>query len=596
MRVIEARGIRKRFHLPRAERRTIRERLLGASRPAGDDAIAALDGIDLTVVRGEALGVMGRNGSGKSTLLKVLCGIFPPDEGSVSVEEPVTALLELGLGWNPDLDAVDNALLAGTALGVPLAEMREAIPEILRFAELERFASLELRHYSSGMAARLAYAVAFQAPRPILVLDEIFAVGDAGFQARCRDRYDQLRRAGHTLLLVSHDPDTIAASCDRAVLVEAGRLICDGPAPDVARAYTRLLSEPARSRPLVEAPEPLISVLVPCRDLGAYLPEAIESVRAQTFSGWEILIVDDGSREPETRRVLDGYEKDGVRVLRRATPGGPAAARNAALREARGSFVCALDADDRLDPRFFELALARFEQRPGLGFVSCWLRTFGEEEWEWRPQRCDLDTLLAECTVATPALVRTSLVRGRGGFDEAPEIQSYEDWDLWLGLVASGVEGEILPEVLFHYRRRSGSLSAAARNPEVHRRLMEYLVAKYAATYAQRLPQAVEEAAERLWAVVRENQRLELDLATRLRPGIDRLLGELGATARLMASEAAPVPPAPEPSTAAASQELRRELDAAVQREQALRLSWSWKLTRPMRAVHAWLVRGGGRP
>src|SRR5262249_10815329 len=158
------------------------------------------------VSRGETVGIMGRNGSGKSTLLRIIAGIYLPDHGSVTVRGSITPILELGLAWNPELDAIDNILLIGTVMGLSLGELGRATADILQFAELERFAHLKLQHYSTGMASRLAYAVAFSAVREILVLDEVFAVGDASFRAKCEQRYQDLRTRGHTLLLVSHDP------------------------------------------------------------------------------------------------------------------------------------------------------------------------------------------------------------------------------------------------------------------------------------------------------------------------------------------------------------------------------------------------------
>src|SRR5262249_19888037 len=162
---------------------------------------------------GETVALMGRNGSGKSTLLRIITGIYRPDGGAVKVRAPMTPILELGLGWNPELDAIDNILLLGSVLGRSLRDLRGAIDDILAFAELEPFANVKLQHYSSGMAARLAYAVAFPAPREILVLDEIFAVGDAGFKERCQARYRELVAAGHTTPLASHDPEVVASSC-----------------------------------------------------------------------------------------------------------------------------------------------------------------------------------------------------------------------------------------------------------------------------------------------------------------------------------------------------------------------------------------------
>lgn len=235
----------KSFRIPSVHRRTIREHVLAFGRPRRWQELRVLDRVSLEVRRGETVGLMGRNGSGKSTLLRILCGIYPPDSGTVLRAAPVTPILELGVGWNPDLDAVDNILLLGTVMGMPLADVRAAVPEILAFAGVERFARLELRHYSSGMASRLAYAVAFHAVREVLVLDEIFAVGDAGFRERCEERYRELAAAGTSVLLVSHDPRTVATFCDRALLLEGGRILDSGPGAKVAEAYLELVRRAA---------------------------------------------------------------------------------------------------------------------------------------------------------------------------------------------------------------------------------------------------------------------------------------------------------------------------------------------------------------
>ena len=187
---------------------------------------------------------MGRNGSGKSTLLKILAGIYVPDSGRVVSRGAITPILELGLGWNPELDAIDNIVLVGSVMGMSLAELRRSTDEILAFAELQRFASLKLQHYSSGMAARLAYSVAFRAVRETLILDEIFAVGDAGFRRRCEDRHAALRRDGHTTVLVSHDPKLVRDTCDRALLLEAGHVVAAGPPESIVQAYLATAGHP----------------------------------------------------------------------------------------------------------------------------------------------------------------------------------------------------------------------------------------------------------------------------------------------------------------------------------------------------------------
>jgi ABC-2 type transport system ATP-binding protein len=241
--VVDVSGVSKSFTIPSVRRDTVREHALDLFRPRAHERLRVLDDVSFELRGGESLGLMGRNGSGKSTLLKIVSGIYPADTGRVDVRAAITPILELGVGWNPELDAIDNIELLGTVMGLTLKELRGASQEILQFAELEKFAHLELRHYSSGMAARLAYAVAFRAVRDVLILDEIFAVGDAGFKERCQARYREMHRAGHSMLLVSHEPRTIATFCDRALLLENGRIAFAGPADAVADRYMALLTE-----------------------------------------------------------------------------------------------------------------------------------------------------------------------------------------------------------------------------------------------------------------------------------------------------------------------------------------------------------------
>lgn len=244
MPVLEVDAVTKRFMIPSVQRTTVREHVLDLFQRRPVEPLQVLDGVSFSVVPGETLGIMGRNGSGKSTLLKILAGIYQPDSGSVTVRAHLTPILELGVGWNPELDAIDNILLIGSVMGMSLRELRASTDEILAFAELERFANLKLHHYSSGMASRLAYAIAFRAVREVLVLDEIFAVGDARFQSRCAERYTELKASGHTTVMVSHDPQIITRFCDRALLLEGGRIMAEGASAAIARSYVSLLGGP----------------------------------------------------------------------------------------------------------------------------------------------------------------------------------------------------------------------------------------------------------------------------------------------------------------------------------------------------------------
>jgi ABC-type polysaccharide/polyol phosphate transport system ATPase subunit len=240
--LLEVHGVCKAFTIPSVRRDTVREHVFGLLRPRRFEPLVVLDNVSLSVFEGETFGIMGRNGCGKSTLLRVIAGIYEADAGRVERHAGLTPILELGVGWNPELNAIDNVYLMGSVLGLSLAAIRRELDGILEFAEVERFAELPVKHYSTGMASRLAYAVAFAAVREVLVLDEIFAVGDAGFRARCEERYRQLHARGHTVVLVSHDPRTVSTFCDRAVLLDGGRVVAEGSGEAIAERYLRALA------------------------------------------------------------------------------------------------------------------------------------------------------------------------------------------------------------------------------------------------------------------------------------------------------------------------------------------------------------------
>ena len=167
MNVIEVHSVSKAFRIPSVHRSTVREHVLGILEPRKFERLQVLDDVSFEVRRGEAVGIMGRNGCGKSTLLKIICGVYQADGGRVIRRAAITPILELGVGWHPELDAIDNICLIGSVMGLSLPEIRERMDKILAFAELERFANLKLKHYSSGMAERLGYAVAFEAVREV---------------------------------------------------------------------------------------------------------------------------------------------------------------------------------------------------------------------------------------------------------------------------------------------------------------------------------------------------------------------------------------------------------------------------------------------
>jgi len=236
MAAIEVRGVRKAFYLPHERRTTLTERVVGMLRPATYERFEALRGVDLTVERGAFVGIIGNNGSGKSTLLKVIAGLLVADAGAVQVQGTMCALLELGLGFSPELTVLENVELYGAVLGYPRDEMSARVATAIRFAELERFRDAKLKNLSTGMQMRLAFATALQASSDILLLDEILAVGDAGFQSKCFEVFEELRHHGTTVLLVSHNLAHIRRFCDRAILLDAGCIVASGePASVIAR-------------------------------------------------------------------------------------------------------------------------------------------------------------------------------------------------------------------------------------------------------------------------------------------------------------------------------------------------------------------------
>lgn len=236
---------------------------------------------------------------------------------------------------------------------------------------------------------------------------------------------------------------------------------------------------------------PLVSVVIPCYNLGAYLDEAVESVLAQSYDEVEILIVDDGSTDPATRHLFASYQRPRTRILRTKNQG-LAAARNLGIREARGRYVSCLDAADVFKPTFLQRTVEALESDRSAAFASCWLTAFGESEFSWNPSTCDFPHLLAEDTVCTAALIRREALLDLGGFDIRMPIPGYADWDLAISLVERGWCGVIIPEYLFRYRIRPGSMSASWTTPHNHAVLMQYLVRKHADSYRQQLPGVLE--------------------------------------------------------------------------------------------------------
>jgi ABC-2 type transport system ATP-binding protein len=234
---IEVAGVAKRFRLYHEGRPTsLKERVLRAGRTRHEDFWALRD-IDLEVRRGETMGLLGHNGSGKSTLLKCIAGILRPTSGRVVRRGRTAALLELGAGFHPDLTGRENVYLNGSILGLSRAEIDRRFDAIIEFAELEQFVDNPVKHYSSGMVARLGFAVAVNVEPEILLVDEVLSVGDEAFQRKCIGRIRRLQSEGRTILFVTHAAEQVRNVCNRAAVLDRGELIALGTPGEAVIAF-----------------------------------------------------------------------------------------------------------------------------------------------------------------------------------------------------------------------------------------------------------------------------------------------------------------------------------------------------------------------
>jgi len=238
---ITVKNLSKTFRLPGERRGTLRERLMKFHQRNEVKARKTLDDINFEVMQGEFFGIIGRNGSGKSTLLKILAGIYRPDKGSeVTIHGRIAPMLELGVGFNPELTGRENVFLNATIMGMTRQQVLERYEQIVRFAELEQFMELQVKHYSSGMSVRLAFAVAMQVESPILLLDEVLAVGDFVFAEKCFAHFEECRKKGRTIILVTHSAESMERFADRAMLIHQSRLEAIGNPHEVLQTYHAL--------------------------------------------------------------------------------------------------------------------------------------------------------------------------------------------------------------------------------------------------------------------------------------------------------------------------------------------------------------------
>lgn len=241
---IVIRDLEKSFKLPHEQHNGIKQRIINIFKGVrGYETQKVLNGVSFEIKKGEFFGIVGRNGSGKSTLLKLLAGIYTPDKGLVQVNGNLTPFIELGVGFNPELTGRENVFLNGALLGFSKHEMDKMYDSIVSFAEIEQFMDQKLKNYSSGMQVRLAFSIAIRANTDILVLDEVLAVGDEAFQRKCEEYFIAVKKRGKTIVLVTHSMENVRRFCDRALLLDKGKIVISGNPNTVAGRYSEIFQQ-----------------------------------------------------------------------------------------------------------------------------------------------------------------------------------------------------------------------------------------------------------------------------------------------------------------------------------------------------------------
>jgi ABC-2 type transport system ATP-binding protein len=237
--IIKVTNLHKEFVLPQHKNASVKQAVVNAVRRNNKVIQKVLDGVSFEVEKGDFFGIVGRNGSGKSTLLKILAGVYSPTSGGVEMHGELTPFIELGVGFNPELSGRDNVFLNGALLGFSRKEMQAMYDDIVDFAELGPFMDQKLKNYSSGMQVRLAFSVAIKAHNSILIFDEVLAVGDEAFQRKCNDYFNQIRQdKDQTVILVTHSMDAVKKYCNKALLLQKGKVALAGSPDEVANEYT----------------------------------------------------------------------------------------------------------------------------------------------------------------------------------------------------------------------------------------------------------------------------------------------------------------------------------------------------------------------
>ncbi len=276
--VIECNQLSKTFHMMAEKALTLKELFLRGGRSKRlDTVVEALKNVDLSIHESEIVGLIGNNGSGKSTLLKLIAGITAPTGGQLTVHGTVSSLLEVGVGFHPEMTGRENVFLSGSLLGISEKELEARMPDIVDYSELGEFIDSPVKHYSSGMYLRLGFAIGIHVQPDILLIDEILAVGDQRFQRKCKEHIRQLRQTGKTIVIVSHDLDAIQALCDRAVVLHQGEIVGDGYPYEMISHYKQMQFQEARMRG-----EPISAEIVTRNRFGSF---DIKFVRVRMIDG-----------------------------------------------------------------------------------------------------------------------------------------------------------------------------------------------------------------------------------------------------------------------------------------------------------------------
>ncbi len=304
--VIDVAGITKNFTIHHERHQSLKERLLHP-RSGRTERFVALDDVNFSVDQGETVGLLGHNGSGKSTLLKCICGVLKPTRGEIRLRGSLAALLELGAGFQPELSGRDNVYLYGAMLGFSRRQIDAIFDDIVEFSEIGNFIDTQVKFYSSGMYVRLAFAVAVNVDPDILVVDEVLAVGDERFQAKCIDRIRRFQDEGRSILLVTHNADQVRTLCTRAVVLQQGQLVANGAVSDALGVFRAHLLEATQSE---AARESAASI-------------SIDAVTSPTGSfdvrhggGLALDVTVSASQPVGARLVLEVYSREGQLVSR----------------------------------------------------------------------------------------------------------------------------------------------------------------------------------------------------------------------------------------------------------------------------------------